>query len=107
MSASVLNIWREFEEWFEPPTQQRDFFNMKMRLADGTEYTLNVLTFDYAQRIKNELYEERSLPVFVLGPDVSVDIADQPTLEALAERLVQVQSLRAHWLVSRRIPQSG
>lgn len=107
MNTSILSIWLEFEEWVESPPEQRDFFNMKIRLRDGRAYALNVWTFRYAEQAKDELYEECSFPIFVLGPDLIVDVADRATLEAVAERLVQKQLLREQWLVSSSPPDPG
>ncbi|MDI3284323.1 hypothetical protein [Polyangium sp. 15x6] len=98
MTPQIASLWLEFEEW-EPPDEVPDFFNMMIRLHDGREYALNVWTFAFVEQLRKELHEERSAPVFTVGPDLIVDVADRPTLEAIADRLVQEQSLRDEWLV--------
>lgn len=100
MNATISEIWLEFEEWSSALSEQtRDFFNMKIKLHDGREYALNVWTFEYAQQVQSELHEEQSSPIFVLGPDLIVELADRPTLEAVAERLVQEEQLKEEWLI--------
>ena len=101
MSPQLSALWIEFEQWQDAPPRTRDFFNMKISLQDGREYALNVWTFAYAEQVRDELREERSSPIFVLGPDLMIDVADRPTLEAVAERLIREQLLREEWLVPR------
>lgn len=107
MNSSILGIWLEFEEWVDSPPKPRDFFNMSIRLRDGRVYALNAWTFRYAQQARDELCEERSFPLFTLGPDLLVDVADRPTLEAVASRLVEQHLLKEQWLVHRHLPDSG
>jgi hypothetical protein len=100
MSRQILKLWLEFEEWDDTLSEQvRDSFNMTISLPDGREYALNVWTFWYAQQVPDELREEQSPPIFTEGPDLIVEVADRPTLERVAEKLVEDDRLKDEWLV--------
>jgi hypothetical protein len=50
-SVARFSLWLEFEQWQPEPADEPedDFFNMKVTLASGRVYALNVWTFKFLE----------------------------------------------------------
>jgi hypothetical protein len=99
----MCEIWLEFEHW--PASAERDFFNMHIKLSDGTTYALNVWTFAYAARALEDVRGELEPPYYSLGPDLLVEVAEREPLQAIADRLVAEGRLDPAWRVPDECPE--
>ncbi|AKT43748.1 hypothetical protein [Chondromyces crocatus] len=94
----ACEIWLEFECW--EASAERDFFNMHIKLPDGTSYALNVWTFAYAARALEDVRDEMGPPYYSKGPDLLVEVAERESLQKIAERLVAEGQLLPVWRVT-------
>lgn len=98
----LFDLWLEFEEWLpsDGDDPESDFFNMGIRLANGTSYALNVWTFKYLQQVR-----ERSKQIdpnfggkYLVPPDLLVERLDRKLLEEVVKDLIQNNELKDGWL---------
>lgn len=92
MGARLKRLWSEHEEYEKG--READFFNIEIELDDGRVYALNVWTFEYASRAKDDCEGE---PKFSIGPDLLVESAERQALEAVVRTLIEYDGLQEHW----------
>lgn len=98
-----FELWLEFEEWISPPDEDPadDFFNMQIKLLNGTCYALNVWTYDFFERARREA---AAAPEMLNGrylepPDLFVERMERSLLEQVVADLIANGGLRDSWLV--------
>ncbi len=85
MSRTDFELWLEFELWQSVPEfdPADDFFNMIVKLADGSEYALNVWTYKFLSKaIADAKFNGDSLGGrYLLPPNLFVERLDRELLE--------------------------
>jgi len=106
-TASFI-LWLEFEHYEAAPGDdpEDDFCNVRIDLPNGEAHALNVWTFKYLQRARQE--DERTGEGlngrYLVGPDLFVARLDRPTMEAVFADLVRTGQFKQEWRVSGQIP---
>ena len=96
-----FELWLEFEEWADADPARDSFFNMRVSLADGRTYALNVWLMDRVASIIHESDEgdDELDKAFSLPPDLLVQRMDRELLGRIVARLLERDQLRREWLV--------
>ncbi|MEY2863460.1 MAG: hypothetical protein RLY58_1167 [Pseudomonadota bacterium] len=95
-------MWLEFELWEGQDYNLEDeFFNMSVELDSGEKYALNVWTYKYLERARNEYNEEKEnlSGKYLLPPDLFIERLDRELLQAILSELVQKDVMKQEWLV--------
>ena len=90
--TGAFELWLEFEH-VEDVIE--DFCNIRVELADGTAYALNVWTFDFflsALRSKSDLWPELEVG-YSLAPDLFVTELTRPTITTAVADLIAIKGL--------------
>jgi hypothetical protein len=102
MSETGFELWLEFEEWVAKAEDdpEDDFFNMKIRLANGSAYALNVWTYKFLERARrDDLQSGDGLGgKYLLPPDLFVEKLDRELLEGVVSDLIRKDRLKQEWL---------
>jgi hypothetical protein len=101
-----FELWLEFEQWESNPDDDPtdDFFNMQVRLADGTRYALDVWTFKFLHRARYPWPYEQAAgepAEYLLPPDLFVERLDRTLLERVVARMLAEGEMKAEWLCPR------
>ena len=102
MSEMGFELWLEFEEWVAEAEDdpEDDFFNMKIRLASGSAYALNVWTYKFLERARRDDFHSREGlgGKYLLPPDLFVEKLDRALLEEVVSDLIRKDGLKQEWL---------
>ncbi|WP_437729355.1 hypothetical protein [Sorangium sp. So ce861] len=103
-SDHPFELWLEFEHWISPPDADPTdgFFNMLIRLPDGTRYAVNVWTYDMLESARREAAQQgESLSGrYLEAPDLFVERMDRSLLEAVVADMIASGRLRDSWRVA-------
>jgi hypothetical protein len=106
MQAQEFELWLEFE--IGDPTQPgnrptQNFANIRIKVADGRRYALNVWTFDFLPHARYPWpYETQPAGTssrYVVGPDLFVERLDRATIESVVAEMIARGELKPEWLL--------
>lgn len=100
-----FELWLEFESGdpAEPANRATEnFANIKISLADGRRYCLNVWTFDFLPLARYSWpYEKKADEVpakYLMPPDLFVERLDRDTIQAAVADMLAAGDLTKEWL---------
>ncbi len=103
MSETPFTLWLEFEHYIPKPDDdpEDDFCNIRIDLANGEAYALNVWTFKFLERAhrEDERTGENLSGHYLISPDLLVTRLDRATMEKVFTDLVQTEQLKQEWLI--------
>ncbi len=104
MSRTEFELWLEFELWQSVPEfdPADDFFNMTVKLTDGSEFALNVWTYKFLSRAITDCKEsgEGLGGKYLFPPDLFVERLDRGLMEEIVSDLIARGQMKQHWLVA-------
>jgi hypothetical protein len=104
MSEPRFDLWLEFEHWLpgEDAHPEEDFCNMRVTLADGRTFALNVWTFKYLPKAVEECRKtgENLHGAYLFAPDLFVERLDRALLERVVADLISCKGMRQEWQIA-------
>jgi hypothetical protein len=100
----TFQLWIEFEHYAAKPDDDPadDFFNMMITMSDGSQFALNIWTFAYLRREREEAEAsgESLGGRYLLPPDLFVERLDRALLEEIVSDLIRGGLLKEEWRVT-------
>ncbi len=104
----AFTLWLEFELWRPMPEigpqanafdPEDEFCNISITLATGERYALNVWTYNYLARARQDdrATGDNLSGKYLLPPDLFVERLDRQLLEEVVADLIRSGGLRAEW----------
>jgi hypothetical protein len=102
MARLDFEMWLEFELWQQPWDPECDAANVKVSLADGRSYALNVWTFRFLEGARTLAKQAgENLDGKYLGaPDLFVDRLERSALQATFADLLRKGGMNPAWETS-------
>ena len=102
MAGLDFEMWLEFELWQQPWDPGCDAANVKVSLADGRRYALNVWTFSFLERARARAIQagENLDGKYLDAPDLFVHRLEGSALQATFSDLLRKGGLDPAWEIS-------
>lgn len=104
-SKGWFTLWLEFEHFILGPLDDRsdDFFNMTVKTNDGRSCALNVWTFKFLKRAReeNQLSGDNLSGLYLKPPDLFVDKEDRKLLEEVVKHMIENDELEEYFPIDQ------
>ena len=103
MSRTDFALWLEFEHWVwsDADDPEDDFFNMEISFPDGRKYALNVWTFKFLDRARQDdrATGENLSSCHLHPPDLFIERLDRKLVVEVVRDMMDRHGLKDEWLV--------
>ena len=102
MNEPNFELWLEFEHWAQTSEDdpEDEFFNMQISFADGRVYSLNVWTFKFLERARQQdvVTGENLSGEYLYTPDLFIEKLDRKLITEVVKDMIGSHGLKDEWL---------